>query len=78
MAHEITEKHQIHAFIRDSELPETMNGTDRYTMDDLIKSAPANILPSGGEHSSAVAETTTNKPAELRPTIDDIISSKRV
>jgi hypothetical protein len=45
-------------------------------MDDLIKSAPANILPSGGEHSSAVAETT-NKPAELRPTIDDIISSKR-
>uniref|UniRef100_A0AC35FWM1 CRAL-TRIO domain-containing protein n=1 Tax=Panagrolaimus sp. PS1159 TaxID=55785 RepID=A0AC35FWM1_9BILA len=27
MAHEITEKHQIHAFIRDFELPETMNGT---------------------------------------------------
>uniref|UniRef100_A0A914Y4M0 Major sperm protein n=1 Tax=Panagrolaimus superbus TaxID=310955 RepID=A0A914Y4M0_9BILA len=75
MAHEITEKHQIHAFIRDSNLPESMNGTDRYTMDDLIKSSPANILPSG-EHPSAVAETT-NKPAELRPSIDDIISSKR-
>ena len=40
-------------------------------MDDLIKSAPTKLLPSS-DHSAA-AETT-----EPRPSIDEVISSKRV
>jgi hypothetical protein len=43
-------------------------------METIIKSSQANILPSSDQ--STVAETT-NKPAELRPSIDDVISSKR-
>ncbi|KAE9553392.1 hypothetical protein FO519_003402 [Halicephalobus sp. NKZ332] len=73
MAHELIDSHQILAFIRESNLPYHMHGTDEFTMDDLAKCAPAKLAPEierqpqGNEDSDIAA----------RPNIDEIITARR-
>uniref|UniRef100_A0A7E4ZY61 Major sperm protein n=1 Tax=Panagrellus redivivus TaxID=6233 RepID=A0A7E4ZY61_PANRE len=90
MAHELYEPHQIRAFVREDTLPESMGGTDAFTIHDLGIDERISAKLGATEMTAGLSSVSANGSVQVdsstdiastttsgRVSIDDVISAKR-